>query len=879
MDWAQPLILLLVLPALALVLWFHRRTVHPMSPKRRRVSMILRGALLVLILLAVAGPAWELMTDEQAVIFIMDHSQSQGAKGMRAAYERASRLAEELPAGTYVGFVSAGTSAVVRRMPARDRSGLAPDEELMTKDGAQTNLETAVDVAGGLFPPGTARRLVLVTDGVETRGDLAAAGRNAAVSGIVIDAVPVAGEPRRDVRVVRLRPSRSRLHEGASVALSADVESSLDGEGRIRLFENGVEVEERPLKLTVGETTTITFRRTPGRRSLYNYRVRVEGFEGDAIPENDEAMTLVDVRGRPLLLYVEGDAGEAHYLADAMAREGIRLDVRPPQGIPESLQDLAGYDGVILSDVPAYKLSGRAMALIRDYVEQLGGGFLMIGGENSFGVGGYYRTPIEDILPVKMKAPDIEERHVTALVLVLDRSGSMSGHKIEICKSAAIATAELLSRRDYIAVVAFDSAARWIVPITRASSQSTIASQIATINSGGGTNIRPGMLAGYEALRSVRAKVKHMIVLSDGQTTGAGYPALAAQMRAESITISTVGIGAGADLPLLQSIAVSGGGQFYATVDASAIPRIFTRDAQVHMGRLIREEAFVPKQVERHPMLKGWAGEKAPPLLGYVKTNPKATAQVPLVTDLGDPLLAHWRFGLGKVTAFTSDCKSRWAALWITGWRAGYSQFWAQVLREMARDPQGEHIDIRIEERGQDARILVDLLEDAAQFKNEAAVEADVYFVPANALGSSMEELAHLVLDQEGPGRYAGRFSPEKPGVYLVRARSGADMVSAGLVHNVSGEAAAGRVDLSLLENVCKITGGTLLRSPEGRLTAGLRGHSRFVELAPLLLKLLLLLFLADLVVRRWENVLGMWELARGGWAFISRKARRSSRP
>ncbi len=863
MDWAAPLVLALALLLLPLLAVWQRGTVHPMSPWRRRALLVVRAALVVLILLAIASPAWEQTTEEQAVIFVMDHSRSQGLSGMTFACERAESLAAGLPAGTRVGVISAGASTVVRRLPTTERSAIPPEEGLLESDGAQTDLAAAVALARGLFPAGTARRIVLLPDGMQTRGALEEAAREAELAGSRIDAVPVPGEARPDVRVIRLRCSRSRLHEGATLELTAAVESSLEGEGVIRLFENGVDVEQRRVKLAVGQTLTETFRRTPETRNLYNYRVRLEGFAGDTIPENNEAMALVDVRGRPMLLYIEGEPNEAHYLADAMAREGLRLHVRPPHAIPESLQDLAGYDGIIISDVPAHKLTERAMTLIRDYVEQLGGGFLMIGGPNSFGVGGYYRTPIEEILPVKMKAPDVEERASRALVLVLDRSGSMSGQKIEICKSAAVATAELLTSKDYIGVVAFDSSASWVVPMTRLTSRSAVARQISSLNAGGGTNIYPGMIAGREGLASVRAKVKHMIVLSDGQTQGAGYQALAAQMTAEGVTISTIAVGSGAAFGLLQSIAAAGGGQAYQSADPRAIPRIFTRDTMVHMGRLIREEPFKPKQVERHPMLAGWAGESVPELLGYVKAVRRETAQVPLVTDIGDPLLAHWRFGLGKVTAFTSDCKSRWSALWVADW-PGYSPFWAQVLRETAREPQGQSMDLHLEESAKGARIVVDLMEDAAQFRNEAVVEANVYFVPARSLSSSMRPLEHLVLEQEGPGRYTGRFRPEEPGVYLVRARSGADLVSAGIVHNVSGEAAAGRMDLRLLERVCEATGGKLLTSPGERLPIEHEGHSMFVELRPLLLKLLLVLFMLDGARRRWENVLGMVETARG---------------
>ena len=857
MDWVQPYYLLLLLP-IAAILWLcDHTTLRPLGPVRKRALFVTRMLLILIALLSLAAPAWNRVTKDQAVIFLLDHSQSQGEKGVTAAYDLAKKISKGLPSNSYVGVVSAGRNPKVLLVPKRGGKVPDPDLTLLESDGAQTNLDAAVRLACGLFPAGATRRLVLIGDGQQTRGDATAAARDASLLEVVINAVPVAGERRADIRVARLISDRQRSHEGASLELTAEIESSLAGEGIVRLFENGVEVESRPLKVEVGKNQRVTFERTPEERNLYTYRARVEKFTGDTIHENNEAMTLVDVRGRPVLLYVEGESDQTKYLVDAMAKEGIRLQVRSPAAFPQSPQELAGFDGVVISDVPAHQLSQKSMLMIRDYVEQLGGGFLMIGGKNSFGVGGYYRTPIEEILPVKMKAPDKEEKYATSLVLVLDRSGSMRGQKIEICKSAAIATIELLSAKDYVGVVAFDSQARWIVPLARVKSKGTIRQRVSTINSGGGTNIYPGMSIGREALTRVKTKVKHMIVLTDGQTRGGSYQELAARMKNEGVTISTIGIGSTIQRQLLQTIANAGGGKFYQTNDPTNIPRIFTQDAMVHMGRLIREASFAPKYVEKHIMLKGCPIEQAPTLLGYVKTNRKATAQVPLVTDIGDPLLAHWQFGLGKVTAFTSDCKSRWGALWITTW-PGYSQFWAQVLRETARKPEGQFMDIRLEEKSQQAKIVVDVQENAASFKNNAEVQSEVYHVPAGALGASMRPTHHMILSQVGPGRYEGQFRPDKPGVYLVRARSGSQMVSAGLVHNRSSETATGQVDNLTLDQVCKQTGGMVLDPNAIELPALRRSYSHFVELTPWLLRLFLLVFLIDVSIRRWENVLGM---------------------
>jgi uncharacterized membrane protein len=855
----------LATPALFGLWWFSRRTTHPMSDRRRLALLIVRIALVVFAAIALMHPAVESRTTQQAVIFVLDHSRSQGRSGMVKAYDAANRLASALPDGTVVGFISAGANPELLRLPEAGHEPLEPDLTLAAESGQDSNYQAALELARDLFPHGTTRRIVVVGDAMQTKGDLLGAVNEAVLGDVVVDVVPVAGEALKDVRVLRMRASRSSLHQGAEVALYADIESSLEGKGVARLFENGIEVDRQELELKVGETKELKFKRAPDRRNLYDYRVVVEGFGEDAIADNNEGLTYVDVKGRPMFLYIEGEKGEAHYLADAMRDEGIDLDVRPPEGIPPDIRELGGYDGVILSDVPRQMVGDEKMVLMRKYVEFYGGGFLMIGGRNSFGVGGYYHTPIEEILPVKMKSPDTEEKYAVALSLVIDRSGSMSGQKIEIAKSASIGTLDLLTRKDYLSVVAFDSSAHQVVPITRigSTSKQALMSRISTINAGGGTNIYPGMQLGHADLGSVRAKVKHMIVMTDGQSEGSGYPQLAAQMQSEGITISTVAVGGGADVALLRSVAAAGGGTFYFAQDASQIPQIFTQDTMVHVNRMIREEVFKPLKQESHSAIEGWAVESVPQLLGYVKTRPKAGVFVPLVTDLGDPLLALRPYGLGKVAAFTSDCKSRWAATWLTDGHDIYRQFWAQVLREIARERQGQRIDIRVDRKGSDATVVVDLMADAATFYNNAQVEATVRFLPAT-MRLKEEEPVYIHMDQVGPGRYEGQFRLDRPGVYLVRAEHNKETVSAGVVQTTAGEAATGQINEPLIEQVVELSGGQRIDpASEALPDYDRRSHSHYYELRPVLLALILLLFMADIVIRRWENVLGMTEYFR----------------
>ena len=861
MDWESPYLLLLAIPAVFALFWIEQKSSHPMSSARKRLLLVVRALLVMMALIALAGPARVVQSGKRSLVMVLDLSQSLGEEGLKAVFARADAIHKQLPRDVECSFVTLGDEPSVLS-PETKLEASAGQIEWQKKHGRDSDYGKAIEFATALFPAGTSRHIVVIGDGHETRGSFLESAKDAAASGIKLHVAPVSGPKKPDIRVRELAPNRSRLHEGASLKLRTVVESTVDGSGTLKLFENGVEVDKRQISVKSGELHEETFTRTPSVRNIYKYRAVVEGFPNDTISANNDALTIVDVRGRLRLLYLEGDPGEGQYLMQAMEKEGVQLELRQPGSLPSSLEEFAGYDGIIISDIPAFQVGDKAMTAMRDYVDKLGGGLIMLGGTNSFGVGGYYRTPIEDVLPVRLKSPDEEEKQSAALALVLDRSGSMAGEKLEMAKSAAIATAEVLSKSDFIGVYAFDSEAHVVSQMAKINSVASIAASISAIAPGGGTNLQPAFVQAREALQRVKAKVKHMIILTDGQTAGSGYEVLAGQCRNEGITISTVAIGQGSYVGLLQAIASSGGGQAYTTTDAASITRIFTQDTLMHTGRMIREEPFQPNMIEKHPILAGWDKFDSPMLLGYVKTLRKATAQVPLVTDLGDPLLAHWRFGLGKVTAFTSDAKSRWASLWISRWD-GFGRFWSQVLRETARPPQGQNMDLSCEMHGADARISVDLLEDAGTRQNNARIDAEVFFVAADALGAPLKPVAKTTLTQSGPGMYEGSFRPDQPGVYLVRAQSGAEMVSAGLVHNPSSEASLGTVNEPLLKEVARISGGTYMsdnKLPDLTTTKA----TQYVELWPPILVALLLLFLADIAIRRWEHVTGIWESARG---------------
>jgi uncharacterized protein YegL len=391
----------------------------------------------------------------------------------------------------------------------------------------------------------------------------------------------------------------------------------------------------------------------------------------------------------------------------------------------------------------------------------MGGGLIMAGGEDSFGSGGYERTTIENMMPVRFDSEKIKEQPDIALVLVIDRSGSMQGPKLEAAKESARVTAEVLSPNDFIAVVAFDSEAQVYVRPTRASNRMRISNDIARLQSGGGTNIFPGLKEAFEILQGINAKVKHVILLSDGEAPTDGIAELVGDMRASRITVSSVGV-QGSDRNMLAMIADNGEGRLYMVEDIGSLPKIFMKETQEAQKSQLVEDLIHVRVAKKVEAIEGTNVEAAPPLHGYVTTKPKPTSETILISDLGEPILARWRYGAGSSVAWTSDVKNRWSVDWIR-W-GGYPKFWAQVVRSSMRRKVYDSYDLFAKVADGRAQITVDAIDSGDKFVNELDTELQV-IDPSNNKVTDTFPMA-----QTAAGRYTADFKIPKYGSYLLKA-------------------------------------------------------------------------------------------------------------
>jgi uncharacterized membrane protein len=871
-----------------------------MSRAQLGVQAAGRSLLLCLLALALARPA--LPDDRQKVsaVVLVDVSDSVGDAQLAAAAARIEELRRLADAGGHeLHVVPFAARPRVLKLPQDRGQPLPPLRDPAAasqgeRQQAETDIQAALQLAYGLHAPGTIRRVLLISDGNQTEGDLLSEAQAARRRGVRLDHEAPLKDASADqevlVRDLRLEGGESAEAEikvGAPFTLLAEVYASAPQRVRATLYQDGAENPgdgRREVDLQPGRNL-LRFRgevRTPG---YVSYKVQLsapapapdDGPDGrkDAAPlrdrfaDNNQALLSLLVKGRPRVLYIEGDLAQARYLSQALQRENIEVEARNPYGLPASARELARFDLVLLSDVSATLISQGQMAAIESYVRDHGGGFVMAGGENSFGSGGYQGTLIEKVLPVRFEQEKKRDQPSLALVLCIDRSGSMNGPKLELAKDAARATAEMLQPDDLIGVIAFDSQATPQVRLQRAQNRMRISTEISRLQASGGTAFLPPLQEAFQQLSAASAKIKHVIMLTDGQAEYDGVLSLIDQMVEQKITVTTVGVGNGADKSMLTSMAERGNGRFYYTPDPSSIPKIFTKETtQVARSALVEEAVRVTVQ-KRVEMLEGTGIESAPLLRGYVATKAKPMSETLLGTSNGEPLLVRWRLGLGQALAFTSDVKNRWAVDWLR-W-PGYPRFWAQLVRSSMRH------DLRTRGGGYDlcatvlpprAHVTVDAVASDDRFVSGLHTTLEVIAprpdgVPPGTGGAgaaaSGTKVAAVPMPQSAPGRYEAEVTLPRRGAYLLRAVHRSQGEDGPVVAESWGSVAlsypreylALPPDLALLAAASQTAGGKQIQAAAEVLDPG-GERVRFLRpLWPYLLGLGVLLLLLDVALRR----------------------------
>lgn len=810
--------------ALLPLVWWGGARLGAIESGRRYTILALRTLIVALLVLALARMEITTNSRDMAVYFVLDRSDSVPPEVREASTGVIAGMMEKKRANDEAGLVAFAAAPSIESLALRTfrfegdiRSSL---------ETSRTDIASALRLALSAVPNNRMARLVLLSDGNENSGGSLEVARQARNAGVPIDVVPLRYDQRQDVKIEKLIVPQQTISD-APFDLKLFLSSEKDTKGTLRVFEDGKQIVEQEIDIDAGKNAPLVLprrlKKEPGSDNFHRYRAVID-VPGDVRSQNNQGEAFTLLKSEPIVLYVEGDllqgnaAARENWLAGALQLEDIQVRLIAPTEFPGTLEELQSYDSIILSNVAASDLTQNQMQAIERAVHDLGIGLVMIGGENSFGAGGYQGSPVELALPVSM---DVKQRKVLpngALAIVLHTCEIPSGNSW--AREISVASLNVLSAQDYFGIAYYGQQVQgkgtaamggmggwghfWLWEPALQQKQENERGMRALIR-----QVQPmdmptfdeTITLAYEELKKIKTQAKHIVVISDGDPVPPSKATIQG-IRDEGITVSAVAIAphSGQTVETLQQMAYWGGGNFYFPKTATELPRIFIKEASIVRRSLIFEEAFMPVADAPSETLEGLTA--LPQLGGYVVTSTKDLSTVALRTDKDDPLLAHWRYGLGKSVAFTSDAKNKWAAQWVD-W-SQFSQFWSQVVRWSMREVSASNFQVNTELRGGKGVVTVDALDMNGNFRNFLEFKTTVL-----APNLTPQE---VTVRQVGPGRYEGAFDANQVGTYMVSLAStdgkNTELTTSGASLSFSPEYAASRSNDDFLEKLARESGG-----------------------------------------------------------------------
>ncbi len=853
MQFTHPYWLLLALPALAWIGWLAWKTDVQIAGWRRWTALTLRTVICAALVLAIAGVQWLLPVEGMNVFFVLDRSDSVPSAQQDAAKSLVNRMAEQKKKDDRAGVIIFGTEASIDRMP-NEAIDLEKVEAVV--DTQRSDLASAIRLATAAFAETGQKRIVLMSDGNENLGDVMAAVTSAKAQGVSVDVVPMGVTRGNDIFVQKVQVP-TKLKKGQPFEAKIFVQADQAQRATVRLTRNDQFLGEQTVELQAGKNL-FSFPQTLPEQGFYNYDVRVDAV-GDLVPQNNRATAFASVKGDPRVLLISAEPDQDETLAAALRSAKLDVKVVGLGGLPNSLAEMDSYDAIFISNLSAGDLGRDTMALFESAVRDFGVGLVCVGGENSFAAGGYRNTPLETTLPVSMELDSKKVLPPGAVVLVMHGMEFANGN--QVARDCALGVLGALGPADELGVILWDGTERWVYELQKVGNKSAAGSAIAGMNQGDLGSFQGVLEESHKALKASKASLKHIIVFSDGDPAPPSAE-LMRQIVEDRITVSTVLIAGHVGPETMIKIADQGRGRFHNVTSPAMLPQIFIKETAVILKSAIYEEPFKPQVRSASEVTRGIAGADYPQLLGYVATSLKPRAETPLLTHKGDPLLAHWQYGLGRAVAFTSDARAKWGRNWV-GWER-YRQFWSQVAQwSLRRLENADFTSEVIVDKGEGV-INVEALDEKGDYRNFLNLQATVV--------SPKGERMNVRLEQTGPGHYEARFPTKEVGGYLLnlmQIENGQPVAGqvVGASVNFSPEFAAGEPNTSLLRRVAETGGGRML-DPTRPSTENPFTHDRVKTKRPLdlwewLLKLAVILFVLDVGVRRID-------LDREEWAKLT---------
>jgi uncharacterized membrane protein len=803
----------------------------PLSKRRARVSLGLRVLIVLLVTASLAGFAVQTTPSAQSLLVAADLSASaQSALDTEAAAVR--RVLQQRRGDDRAGVISFGRDAQVEVNTSRDPQF----GEFQTQPNPHyTDLASALQLGGSILPDDSRRHIVVISDGRANLGDAVAEARLLRAEGIRVDTVALSVPIGPEVYVDRLNAPQS-LTQGQQAIAQGLIVSNVQTHATLRWYLDRNLVKTVEMELAAGDTA-ISQTMTPKEPGYHSIRLVIDPTQ-DTYAENNLGEALIQVMGPPRVLLIENTPMEAASLESALHSTGIGTVSITPERFPRSAADLAAFQAVVLVNIPAAGLGNEAMGLLQASVRDLGTGLVVIGGADSYGPGGYAGTPIETALPVQIELPQDMQKPPVAVVLVLESSESAQGD--QVVRGAAEAVVDQLTPRDLVAV-SNGAMGTFAVPLGSLKDKTAVKRQIEAMQLGDPPSYAPDLQAADRVLTQANAGVKHIIFLGDGDAYD-NYQPLITTIHQHGITVSTVAVGATpADAAGLQQIAGWGHGRYYLSSSVQDVPQIFIKETRQALKPWIIEGQIAPRLASLADVIPGVPLDSFPALTGYVATTPRAAADVVLKSPQGDPLLATWQYGLGRVLAWTSDAQGRWSGD-LLRWPSA-NRFFGDIVHASLPQPGDPALQVETHTQGDRSHILVTAPALPGASMTLSAVTPD--------LGDT-----GLTLSPTGPGRFEGDLPTDQVGSYLLHLTETAGGVvrhatTTGLVVPYSPEYRDLGTDRATLQAIARAGGGVLLTDVAQAFTVPVPRVRAARPISELLLVLAILLFPIDVALRR----------------------------
>jgi Ca-activated chloride channel family protein len=798
----------------------------------RRLALGLKAGAFVCIVLALSGPRVVVYQTKVAVAVLADTSASLSADDLA----RESTIASEVERAhgrhwTKIMPFARGTRVAGLEEKSKDGWHLRHTADAA---GRGTDLERAIRDGAAALPAGMVPRLLLISDGNENLGSVARAIWQAQQLGLPIDTVALAGRPKPGLRLESVTIP-GQVFSGERFPIDVAVEAPGSSHATVELTAEGKTIGSSDVELEAGvnhlrlqaSINTVGAVALAGKISAKD--------RGEARFEDS-----VTLRSPRVLLVSHDPAASEEHIVRALHANQFEVQ-QAPGGVPPKLDD---FQLVVINNWDMESIPATAKATLEDYVKK-GGGLVWIAGEHNIYVDkkGKPEDALERSLPAKLAPPRSPEG--TAVVLIIDKSSSMEGRKIELARMAAIGVVENLRPIDSVGVLIFDNSFQWAVPLRKAEDRSTIKKLISGITPDGGTQIAPALTEAYQRILPQTAMYKHIVLLTDGISEEGDSMTLTKEALTNHVTISTVGLGQDVNRAFLEKVAANAEGKSYFLNDPSGLEQLLLRDVEEHTGVTAVEKAVSPKVVKQAEILEGVGMESAPQLKGYVRFVSRPTADTILMADREDPLLVRWQYGLGRAAVFASDAKNRWAANWVQ-W-PGFDKLWTNIFRDLLpHAPQSEttaDFDRASDELVVDYRLSRNV--------EEPEKMPDIFVLGPDGFHAPMK------MGKVAAGHYRGRVGiGQNQGLFRVRPLVESRAFPEVGFYRQEDEMQEYGHNEQLLRQIATSTGGRFGVKPADAFEASGRSIPASMELWPGLLALALVLNLLELVMRKWKGLL-----------------------